>query len=203
MPAPKPRAPRARTYREAASAVMWQRGFEWTRAYWQPCEFIVMVNRNGKPAQWAVPEIDRPLPRESVELLGCSGLQRDGHYAWLGWDLDVGHGVPVVLVNGERVAPYATLDDALSDAHKLREALSGGAEIRLSKSGNGVHVRTVFDPAEQPEKAAGIEWAKKIAADLKLKADASPLGRQQWWLWSRRTAPRAFELIVPQAGGSA
>jgi hypothetical protein len=46
----------------------------------------------------------------------------------------------------------------------------------------------------------GPKIARTLAAQLGLRADATPLGRQAFWLWARRPAPEAFRLIEPHEG---
>ena len=143
---------------------------------------IVQTDRG----QWECKDPLRVLP-SGVASLGCSGLA-DGVRRWIGWDLDVGHG---------KALQYDTLELALSDARRIRTFLNGRAEIRLSKSGNGVHVKHMF-----PEKVSneeGLRFAKGTHSYLKLRSDPSPLGRQAFWLWSSKCGQDGFKLLAEHA----
>jgi len=125
---------------------------------------------------------------KGVLALGTTGLNPAGQFEWLGWDFDVGaHGA----------ASYPSLRAATAAAIGLRHYLDCNAEVRLSKSGQGVHVRTKL--AKPVAKEVGLTLAKRVVDELRLSADRTPIGRQQFWLWVRKPAPAAFELIADVA----
>lgn len=180
---------RPRTYEAALHWIAADPRFEWTGTWWRTRELI--VQQGGRV--WSVTDPTKAMPPR-VEALGCTGVDAHGRLAWVGWDFDVGHGKPVRTADGRELAPYATPAEALDDARRLRNALDGHAEIRRSKSGRGLHVRYLL-PEPHPNGALGPEIARRLAVQLGLRADAGPLGRQQFWLWTRRPAPGAFELL--------
>ena len=173
----------------------------WAATWFRLGEIIVQT----PDRTWATRNPDNPCPRD-VTALGCRGITALGHLAWVGFDLDVVHG---------RQA-YLDTETALADARRIRDALEGRAEIRLSKSGQGVHVRSLIPaplavyhrggltpeyPEGQPVPASeGPRLAKTLARKLGLKADPSSLGRQSHWLWTSAPVPDAFKLIAPHLG---
>jgi ribonuclease HI len=159
--------------------------YEWTSAWWRLGMIIV---QNGAQAYQAKgPDALEPA---GLELLGCAGLSQKGVWDWIGVDLDIGdHGTK----------SYANLDEAIADARRAREALKGRLEIRLSKSGNGVHLKNV--PTTPMDAKDGPAFAKKFATALKLKADATPLGRQCFWHWAKTPGSNGFKLIEPHLFG--
>ncbi|MGD0088568.1 MAG: hypothetical protein ABSE73_01485 [Planctomycetota bacterium] len=166
----------------------------WTPMWFRFGEIIVKVpadspnrhrNRQGVLlSSWSTKNSLDPCPTD-VELLGCTGASSTGYLSWVGWDLDVAHGH----------AHYCSLQEAIGDARRLRDALHGHAEIRLSKSGIGCHVRHLLPEAPRLPASQGPVIAKMFADKLGLKADRSSLGRQAFWLWSRDPQPHGFELI--------
>jgi hypothetical protein len=142
----------------------------------------IIVSAGGR--SWQVKSSDDPCPA-NVDALGCTGTAATGRLSWIGFDLDVGHG---------RLS-YSDTETALVDARRIRNALEGRAEIRLSKSGIGVHVRHLLPDAPVLPNDQGPVIAKKLAAKLNVKADPAALGRQAFWLWTRTPAPNAFKLI--------
>ena len=136
---------------------------------------------------WQVRTPDDPCPND-VEALGCSGWSFSGRLDWVGIDLDIGHGTDA----------YKDVATAIEDARRFRDRRDGRAEIRLSKSGNGVHIRCLTGPGYTKDDA------KKVVLGMMdccwMKADATPLGRQVFFLWARDLKPRAFELIEGHAG---
>jgi hypothetical protein len=140
----------------------------------------------GVPGRSWEAESPQDLCPSNVETLGCTGANSNGNLSWIGWDLDVGHGI----------THYQNQETALADARKIRDAFKGEAEIRLSKSGVGVHVRHLLRESTPAIPAIhGKEIAKGIARKLGIKADPSALGRQAFWLWVRNPMPDAFKLI--------
>lgn len=178
------------TFEEAVAKLCAHPKWSWSARWWRLGELIVATRDKA----WSVKDPAKLVPQD-VTALGCTGIDQAGRLAWVFWDLDVGHGAPITLSDGEQVQPYATVEEAIADARRLRDALDGHAEIRLSKSGRGVHVRCFIDAERGLPGSAGPEIAKTLARKLKLKADRSPLGRQAAWLWARALPPRAFELI--------
>ena len=122
-----------------------------------------------------------------LQALGCGGWDRDGSLHWAGLDLDVGHGEP----------SYPALTDAINAAERLRDFVGGAAEIRLFKSGQGVHVRVALATPIAGGRECAARIAKWLSRTLVLHADAAPLGRQNFWFWASQLAPHAFELITP------
>ena len=176
------------SYEECIAWVLEQPAWAWSLPWWRTAEIIVKAS--GRV--WSVKDSSAFAPA-AIELLGCTAVDRSGQAAWVGWDLDVGeHGT----------TSYPDTAAAVADARRLRDALDGRAEIRLSKSGQGVHVRSLLHPAEIPA-TDGVKIAKGLAAKLALRADATPLGRQAFWLWARNPKPHAFELVEPHEGLSA
>lgn len=129
--------------------------------------------------------LNRPAPPQ-LEAVGCGGWTRNGDVRWVGLDLDVGHGA----------ASYACLADALNDARRVHRHVCGAAEVRRSKSGKGLHVRIALAGVNGGRETAA-RIAKWLAYTLGLRADPSPLGRQNFWFWTRSPGPEAFALIVP------
>jgi hypothetical protein len=173
------------TYEDAIGWIVGQPRWAWSAPWWRTGEIIVMAA--GRV--WSVRDPAALLPPRA-ELLGCTPVNHQGHAGWIGWDLDVGeHGT----------TSYTTTEAAIIDARRLREALDGRAEIRTSKSGSGIHVRTILEPTQVPA-AEAVKIARTMAARLALRADATPLGRQAFWLWARTPKPGAFKLIEPHAG---
>ena len=168
----------------------------WTDLWWNSSQIIVSVPdwywdgyraewrlSDRKFDSWEVKDASLYLP-PTFTALGCSGLN-GGNETWVGWDLDVKHGGTC----------YQTTQDAIQDARQIRCFLQGHAEIRLSKSGVGVHVRHKFEAPQVAGRAA--RFAKAIANKLNLKADPSALGRQCMWLWVKEPTAQSFQLIEP------
>ena len=128
------------------------------------------------------------LPTDLVSL-GSTG-RANGRLCWVGWDLDVGHGT----------TSYPSTETALVDADRLRHVLDGQAEIRLSRSGWGVHVRSMVPPNGRALPSRyGPAISRILAGALGLRADPTSLGRQAHWLWVSDPAPGAFALVHPHA----
>lgn len=168
--------------------------WSWSARWWRLAHIIVAT-----PARsWSTEDAAALVPSD-VTALGCRGSDAAGRLAYCFWDFDVGHGKPVRAPDGREVQPYATTEEAIEDARRLRDALDGLAEIRLSKSGAGVHVRYMARDWPKLPAAMGPVIAKLLAAKLHLRVDASPLGRQCAWLWCRNPPARAFELVEAMA----
>lgn len=185
------------TLKEAIAKLGEKPNWAWTMRWFRlNC---IIVQTPGRV--WQAKSAQDECP-QAVQALGCSGISVLGHLDWVGWDLDVGHGT----------TSYPDPDAAIADARKLRDFLGGRAEIRYSRSGKGVHIKhllpffkreltpdgkVVWPDGEPPPACAGPALAKTIAAKVGLRADASPLGRQAFWLWTRNahSTPSAFQLI--------
>jgi len=128
--------------------------------------------------------LDAELPH-GLRALGWTGLTKSGMARWIGWDLDVDHGPTC----------YLTREAALLDAHRLREALDGCAEIRLSKSGQGAHIRHWLAPAGLSNEEAKL-FAKGIAKRLNIRADKTVASRQCFHAWTHKPTPDSFRLIA-------
>lgn len=123
-----------------------------------------------------------PCP-DDVLALGSTGESLDGKAHWIGWDLDVGHGAK----------SFGSTFVAVQAGRMLKQVAGRMTEIRLSKGGVGVHVRTLIDPMPMPE---AIERAKQIAAEARItRMDPTSISRQAHWLWSANPKSRGFELI--------
>lgn len=149
----------------------------------------VVVKAGGR--RWQAKDVDAQCP-SNVETLGCSGLTLTRQvYDWIGWDLDC-------KANGS--GGYTTTDAAIADARRLRKKLNGCAEIRLSKSGSGVHIRHLLEYPVKPDAAKAMAVA--LARGVWLHSDPAALGRQCFDLWARSPGPRGFELIEPHGGNA-
>lgn len=165
------------TYEEVMLWIAGRPEWAWTGRWWRHGEAIVEL-ADGRCL--AVKDL-RSKPPAGFAALGCSGQDADGLYYWLGWDLDVStaekkHGV--VSFPSVRAAECAALG--------LWEYLDRKAEVRRSRSGSGVHVRYFLPKAL--EQAAARTLAHGVAEALGLRADRTPLSRQQFWLWTRAAA---------------
>jgi len=164
---------------EAALHRVWER-HPWTGMWFRlGC---IIASAGGR--SWQARSYDDPCPH-NVDALGCTGESISGRLSWFGFDLDVGHG---------RLR-YPDTEAALVDARRIRDALQGRAEVRLSKSGIGVHVRHLLPETPRLPADQGPLIAKRLAARLNISADPSALGRQAFWLWTREPAVNAFKLI--------
>ena len=160
----------------------------WIADWWLQCgPSTVLVSAAGKT--WDAKDPQAVCPPE-IQALGWGGADTSGRLIWIGWDLDVGHGKE----------QYESTDLALSDAFRIRDLFEGHAEIRLSKSGVGVHVRhRLPDDVNRPaDDGPGI--AKAVASKLAVRADRSALGRQAFWFWTQETNADSFRLIYPHKG---
>jgi KaiC/GvpD/RAD55 family RecA-like ATPase len=158
--------------------------FNWAQK-WLTTGMLVCAEESGK-----IFELKNGKLPAGITALGCGGWDSDGTLRWVGLDLDVGHGA----------VAYDTVEQAIEDANKVRDFVGGAAEIRLSKSGKGVHVRVpVVDGIKGGVKAAA-PLAKWLAHTTGIKADRSPLGRQNFWFWSKSLNDDSFLLIVDEVG---
>lgn len=170
----------------------------WTALWWRRgC--VVADTETGSfefKEREGVPPDDQRVPR-NILALGCAGWDAFGRLHWVGWDFDVGKGKVAKWQADLGMCEYATRDDAIAAARRLRDALDRQAEIRLSRSGRGVHVRHLLPQDEasyiKRDKASAI--ARGVAAMLKIYTDPAQLGRQCLALWCRRPSPDSFRLI--------
>lgn len=169
---------------ELANTLHWV----WIADWWPTNNPTTVLVSNGDKT-WDAKDANAVCPN-NIQGLGWNGSDTTGRLIWIGWDLDVGHGRE----------QYETRDHALSDAFLIRGFLKGQAEIRLSKSGEGVHVRHKLPDSENRPSTDGPFIAKTIAEKLKLKADRSALGRQTFWFWTLKTFSDSFRLIFPHEG---
>ena len=160
----------------------------WTAEWWPLSgASTVLVSAAGKT--WDAKDPQAVCPPD-IQALGWGGADRFGRLNWVGWDLDVGHGQQ----------NYKSTDLALSDAFRIRDLCEGNAEIRLSKSGLGVHVRHRLPDDENRLADDGPRIAKAVADKLSVRADRSALGRQAFWFWTHETNIDSFRLIHPHKG---
>ena len=157
----------------------------WMAAWDNPLSSSVIIRKDL--TVFDVKDFNYPMT-DAIDRIGWSGLSTDGIARWIGWDIDVGHGETSV----------ETLDDAFHVATRLFLRLDGHAELRLSSSGKGVHVRhTLLQPLKND---AAIRLAKNISRKID-GIDPTPCGRQCFWFWDRDPAPGAFRQILPARGG--
>ncbi|MCW8129610.1 MAG: hypothetical protein KIS92_04420 [Planctomycetota bacterium] len=184
-----------KTYRDVIEWITEQPLWGWTAKYWRLSELIVQLPNRPKNKDVQAVKADAPLPA-GILSLGCTGL-RENAFDWLGWDFDVGdHGAVLGKdKDGREIrASYPSSDAAVASAMGLWHYLRGAAEVRHSRNGLGCHVRTIL-PAPIP-KEKGVEIARAAVDALGLRADRGPIGRQQFWLWTRRPAhANSFKLI--------
>lgn len=172
------------TLEECIFAICEHPDWRWAAEWFRLGEIIVQAPsiRNASHTI-AVSNPDMRCPPD-IQAIGCTGKSITGHASWFGLDLDVGH--------GKTQHRYATTEEAITAARKVRDALAGRAEIRLSKSGNGVHVRCHL-PEVPFAQVASI--ARDVSDVMGIRCDRSVLGRQAFWLWCRDPKPDSFKLI--------
>lgn len=176
---------RGATYSDYIDLIVVDPRWSWTLPWWRTG--CVIAQFDGGSATEVKDAKDKQVPWQ-VSSIGCSGHDGKGVLHWIGWDLDVGHGG----------VSYASLEDAIKDARKLREAL-GEAEIRRSKSGTGIHVKFLLPPDCGLTQKNASKIAKHVSRRLGLQSDPAALGRQAFWLWSRETGDLGFEAIETQS----
>lgn len=135
------------------------------------------------------------LPSE-LDRLGGGGWTAAGVLDWIGFDLDVGH--------GREAVQYASTDEAIAAGREISALCNGAGEIRLSKSGVGVHIRVRVRPIDLGDETAARKMARNaaywVAAACQIKCDRTVLGRQNLWYAAREVGVRGFELIDAGAG---
>jgi hypothetical protein len=156
----------------------------WTRQWLTPLPDRLVCFTTERTFE--VKYLDIPTPPQLIAL-GCGGWGQKGVVRWVGLDLDVGHGSQF----------YPSLADAICAAMGTRHYLNGALEIRLSKSGQGIHLRIPLVEGVTGGLSTAACIAKWLARKLALRADASPLGRQNFWFWASQPGPRGFRLVAP------
>ncbi|MBE7466717.1 MAG: hypothetical protein HS116_24880 [Planctomycetes bacterium] len=192
---------RAKTVEEAIFAIMERH--PWTEPWWQRGCLVIETPTSTfevKHVEGVVSAADAPVP-SNMTALSCAGWDDQHLLRWVGWDFDVGKGRPAKWQADLGMSPYATTDEAITAARRLRDALDRRAEIRLSRSGVGVHVRHLLGTEEgshlKSHQAGHI--ARCVAAELKIYTDPAQLGRQCMALWCRNRKPESFRLIEEHA----
>jgi hypothetical protein len=156
--------------------------YRWTKTWWRTGEVIVQNSSRS----WATKTAHLDKFTDDIISLGCTGQNVNGTVDWIGWDLDVGHGKTA----------YASTHIAIAAARMIRERVGQTwTEIRLSKSGKGVHVRRLLERPITLELCR--QKAKGIANELGIRADPTALSRQAFWLWTRNAPESGFKLIEP------
>lgn len=173
-------------YIDFGNAILTHPAWSWSEPWWQQGCLICRAISGQLNETWEQKDHRQVVPG-NLDRLGCSGHDPEGRLYWIGFDLDVMHGT----------TSYSSLDEALADAQLIREEL-GEAEVRLSTSGNGVHVRHLLPEDSGLTRKESGRIAKYVARKLNIKADPSSLGRQAHWLWSRAPSERSYELIAEQ-----
>lgn len=153
----------------------------WLAAWFRLGEVIVQTPERS----WATRKAYTDECPADLQAIGCTGLNARGLHDWVGWDLDVGHGRPE--------KQYGATFVAIQAGKMIRARAGPSTEVRLSKSGKGVHVRHVLaDPLPPTETAS---FARAIVHELGIKADATALSRQAFWLWCGSRVQDSFKLI--------
>jgi len=171
------------------------------------------LNEVIRQSEWSAPwvkrgmicvqDLSRPKDKQAFELkgdtwparvdaVGSGGWDETGALHWVGIDLDVGH--------GDEKQAYETRDDALDVAFRLREFVNNAAEIRLSKSGNGVHIRVAIAGITTNGRTLAPLIAKWLCRTLDVRCDQSVLGRQNLWFWSKDRSEHSFALVEACSG---
>jgi hypothetical protein len=160
----------------------------WTRRWLSPLPGMVVCATPDRTFE--ARNLNIPMPPQLLAL-GCGGWNKEKQNVhWVGIDLDIGHGSQ----------SYVSLPMAICAAMGLRQFVKGAAEIRLSKSGQGIHIRVALAEGVTGGRPVAACIAKWLARELELRADASPLGRQNFWFWARQPGPRGFRLVSPCEG---
>lgn len=134
---------------------------------------------------------NRDVPNTAL-LVGSGGWDENGALHWVGVDLDVGH--------GQEKSKYQTREEAINTALQLRAFVNNAAEVRLSKSGKGVHVRVAIEGVMADGRTMAARIAKWLANTLEIKSDRTVLGRQNLWFWARERGEESFQEIAPCVG---
>ena len=162
--------------------------WSWIASWWPPGDPSSVIVQTPDQT-WDAKNANAPCPSD-IQAFGWNGSDTQGRLIWVGFDFDIGHGAE----------QYASTDLAMSDAYRVRHFFKGRAEIRFSRSGEGLHVRHRL-PADTHRPASdGPLIAKGINTELKLKADPTALGRQAFWCWTHESTPNAFRLVQQHRG---
>lgn len=157
----------------------------WMTTWLNSNSVTVILRQNG--SVFDAKSFNYPMT-DDIDRIGWSGLSTDGTAQWIGWDLDVGHGKNC----------SETFGQALLSAVRLWSRLEGNAEIRVSTSGQGLHVRFLLPTQEQIHHA---QYAASIASKDIPGIDPTPTGRQAFWFWDRNPQPGAFRQLLPSTTG--
>lgn len=149
----------------------------WAARWFRLGQIIVQTPRKV----YSTDDSEAECPND-VQALGSTSWNINKKLAWVFWDWDCGHGEDV------------TQEQAIAEARTVRDYFNGACEIRLSKSGLGVHCAWQAPDESRPAED-GPKLAKAIAKKLNLRCDKAVLGRQARWLWVRDAKPNAFKLI--------
>jgi hypothetical protein len=157
----------------------------WTKPFWIDGEYLVEFSdgttRGGL-------RLDSDIP-DDIQTIGCTAYDVQSTMRSIVFDIDVAHGKQAA----------ASVDDAISQAKRLRESLGAHLEIRHSKSGKGIHGVLQIPPSWTVTKDTGTNFAKTIAKSLGVTCDPSVSGRQMRYLWSRNRNEKSFQLIESAA----
>ncbi len=145
----------------------------------------VIARRNGQVTD--LKSWDAPAG-PGLERVGWSGLSTDGQCRWLAWDIDVGHGKE----------SFFDFHAGLLAAVNIWQILGGEAEVRVSTSGRGFHVR--HKVTRDLSNAQGGDLAKIIAGKVP-GLDPVPVSRQAFWFWAAKPEPGSFRQLLPAKGG--
>ena len=155
--------------------------WKWCATWFRTGEIIMATPKRAT----ATREAHKMACPDDVIALGCTGETIHGKAAWIGWDLDVGHGAK----------QFGSTEIAISAGRKIKRKAGPRTEIRLSKSGVGVHVRHLLDKDDMPMKDA-IQYAKDIAEKAMVtRMDPTSISRQAHWLWASNPGVNGFQLV--------
>lgn len=153
--------------------------WQWAARWFRQGEVIICAD--GKTR--AVRNIHKTFCPVNVQSLGCTGEGIDGKCHWIGWDLDVGHGAK----------QFGSTSAAILAGRMIKKVAGPATEIRLSKSGIGVHVRHL---CQYDTMKLGIERAKEIVSFAGVtRMDPTSISRQAHWLWSEKPGENGFKII--------
>ena len=181
------------TYRSFVARIPDIEGWEWTRPWWHSRVVACVDNGTPKGNSFEVKNLDEPVP-ENIRNLGCLGFDDDGVY-WVGWDLDVGHGKNPCSSDVEAILEAQKLKAALGDRVEGLPNAGGEADIRRSKSGDGVHVKVMlpFDATTKDGEPLAEDHVKAIVKGIALRLglhdDKAAEGRQNFWMWTQDGDP--------------
>ena len=170
------------TIEEKIFALLDEPRWAWAATWFRLGEVIVQTPEKS----WATKTPTEDECPHALLALGCTGVGQRGagnERDWIGWDLDVGHGKK----------SYQVTYVAIQAARLIKARMGPWTEIRLSKSGRGVHVRTLLkNPVQLDE---GPKIAKAVIDELGIRADPTALSRQAFWLCCAEPGENAFKCI--------